>query len=133
MPPRRHSAPGRTHLALEYLEARELLAAYPTVTEQVFLERLNDARANPAAYGQAIGLDLSTVAPSQPLAFNTLLIEAARNHSQDMNDRRFFAHVNPSGIDPGQRMQAAGFAWTSYGESLVAGIADPGEALRTLI
>src|SRR5262249_61597556 len=67
------------------------------------------------------------------LAFNTLLIEVARNHSQDMNDRRFFAHVNPSGIDPGQRMQAAGFAWTGYGESLIAGIADPGEALRTLI
>lgn len=123
----------RRQLNLEVLESRELLAADPTVAEQVFLERLNDARANPPAYGQSIGLNLANVAASQPLAFNRNLIQAARDHSQDMNNRRFFAHTNPSGVNPGQRLQAAGFDWMGYGESLVAGVADPAGALRLLI
>src|SRR5436309_4048200 len=102
----------RTPLALEQLEIRQLLSGFqPTAVEQLFLEQLNDARANPAAYGASIGLDLSAVAPSQPLAFNTDLVESARLHSQDMNNRAYFAHNTPEGIDPGQRMSAAGFAW----------------------
>src|SRR5262245_22972449 len=116
---RRQTAPRRpAPLALENLEARELLAADPTPWEQLFLERLYDTRASPAAYGQAISLDLSGVAASQPLTFNANLIQAARDHSQDMNARRFFAHVNPSGVNPGQRMQDAGFNWINYGESI---------------
>lgn len=133
MPPRTHHALRRAVLTIEHLESRALLAVAPSATEQLFLERLNDARANPAAYGQAIGLDLSGVAPAQPLAFNTNLVQAARDHSQDMNDRRFFAHVNPSGLNPGQRLRNVGFAWTGYGESLAAGVEDPAEALRLLI
>jgi uncharacterized protein YkwD len=133
MPPRRHPARRRTYLALENLESRELLAYAPTALEQLFLERLNDARANPAAYGQMIGLDLSGVAPSQPLAINPNLVQSARDHSQDMNDRRFFAHTNPSGAGPGQRIQAVGFPWAGYGESLAAGIFDPTENLAALI
>src|SRR5262249_53053728 len=111
----------RIRLALEQLEARELLSADPLAVEQLFLEQLNDARANPAAYGTSIGLDLSGVAPSQPLAFNTQLIEAARLHSQDMNDRAYFAHNTPEGITPPQRMTASGFALTAWGESISAG------------
>jgi hypothetical protein len=63
--PRRPSI--RRPLALEQLESREVLTGYtPTAYEQLVLERLNDARANPAAYGQSIGFDLSGIAPSQP-------------------------------------------------------------------
>jgi hypothetical protein len=129
---RRH----RTCLRLEELEARHLLSGYdPMAVEQLFLEELNDARANPAAYGASIGVDLSAVAPSQPLAFSTQLIEAARLHSQDMNNRGYFSHYTPENIDPGQRMTAAGFAWTDWGESIAGGTAFPGpsDALRGLI
>ncbi len=133
MPRRRHHTAPRPFLALERLEPRELLAYPPTVAEQVFLERLNDARANPAAYGQSIGLDLAGVAPSQPLAFSTNLIQAARDHSQDMNDRRYFDHVSPSGLDPGDRMRAQGFNWMSYGESIAAGYPGPDQTLSALI
>src|SRR5437588_3642806 len=104
----------RTPLALEQLETRQLLSGFqPTAVEQLFLEELNDARANPAAYGASIGLDLSGVAPSQPLAFDPSLIAAALGHSQDMSVRNYFAHNTPEGIDPGQRMTAAGFPWNS--------------------
>src|ERR1700736_5983126 len=80
----------------------------PSAIEQLFLEQLNDARANPAAYGQQIGVDLSNVAPAQPLAFDPRLIASARGHAQDMNDRAYFGHNSSSGADPGQRITAQG-------------------------
>jgi uncharacterized protein YkwD len=126
----------RACLRLEPLETRQLLSGFaPSAAEQLFLEELNDARANPAAYGASIGVDLSGVAPSQPLAFNPALIQAARLHSQDMNDQGYFAHISPQGASPGDRISAAGFAWTGYGESIAGGTAFPGpsQALSGLI
>jgi uncharacterized protein YkwD len=119
---------------LEQLEAREVLSAYdPTAVEQVFLERLNDARANPAAYGQSIGVDLSNVAPSEPLALDPLLMQAAVLHSQDMNAQNYFSHTTPSGVGPDGRIAATGFVATGWGESIAAGYATPEAALQGLI
>src|SRR5262245_65198679 len=112
---RRGAVPRRCRPRLEELESRRLLSGYqPTAAEQLFLERLNDARANPAAYGASIGIDLSNVAPSQPLAFDTRLIQSARDHSQDMSDHNYFSHTGSDGSNPGQRMSAAGFPWQSW-------------------
>ncbi|HLJ95581.1 MAG TPA: CAP domain-containing protein, partial [Gemmataceae bacterium] len=124
----------RSRLHLELLETREVLSVFtPTAVEQAFLEQLNDARANPAAYGASIGLDLSSVAPAQPLAFDPRLIQSARLHSQDMNDRSYFAHITPDGIGPGQRMADAGLAAMNYGESIAGGYPGPSQALSALI
>ena len=122
----------RVHLNVEQLEARELLAA-PTAAEQLFLERLNDARANPAAYGASIGVDLSNVAASQPLAFSEQLIDAALGHSQDMNANNYFGHISPSGSDPGSRIAATGFQANGWGESIAAGYSTVDQALAGLI
>jgi uncharacterized protein YkwD len=131
---RASSVQRRSRPFLEALEPRQLLAGYqPTAQEQLFLEELNDARANPPAYGTSIGVDLSGVAPSQPLAFNTLLIQASRDHSQDMNDLGYFDHNTPQGVDPGQQMTNAGFTWTSWGQSIAAGYQTPAQALQGLI
>jgi uncharacterized protein YkwD len=128
----------RPRLHLEELESRLVLSGVPpTAVEQLFLEELNEARANPAAYGAAIGVDLSGVAPSQPLAFDSNMIGAARLHSQDMNDYSFFDHINLAGPrvgqGPGERLDAAGVPWTSWGESIAAGYATPADALAGLI
>src|SRR5437868_3211254 len=121
---------------LETLEGRDLPAGFqPTAVEQQMLEQLNDARANPAAYGATIGVDLSGVAPSQPLAFDPLLVQAARQHAQDMNTRGYFGQNTPEGTDPGQRMSQVGFNWITWGESSIGGAAysDPASALRALV
>lgn len=119
---------------LEFLENRLVPSGFePTATEQQFLEQLNDARANPAAYGNSIGLDLFGVSATQPLAFETRLIEAARLHSQDMNQRNYFAHNTPEGVSPGQRITNAGFAWNSFGESIAFGQLTTAGALKLLI
>ncbi len=122
---------------LEELEPRQLLSgSTPAAMEQLLLERLNDVRAEPAAYGRSIGLDLSNVAPAPPLAFQPLLIQAAQQHSQDMNDRGYVSHTTPDGQDVVDRLTwGVGFPWTAYGESIAAGrnLADPEDALRSLI
>jgi uncharacterized protein YkwD len=127
----------RCQLQLEELETRQVLSGFqPTAVEQVFLEDLNDARANPTAYGQSIGVNLSYIAPSQPLAFDTDLIMAARLHSLDMNTRAYFSHYTPEGVGPQTRMINAGYpAGTAWGESIAAGSVyqDPAAALAGLI
>jgi uncharacterized protein YkwD len=105
----------------------------PSAVEQVFLERLNDARADPAAYGASIGVDLSNVVPSPPLAFDPRLVDAARKHSQDMNDRNYFDHTTPEGLTPWDRMTNAGFPWVSAAESIAAAFSTPEAALASLI
>ena len=111
---RRTARPG-----LEDLENRSLLCGYsPTDIEELYLQELNDARFNPAAYGVSLGLDLSSVAPSQPLAMSPLLVESARLHSQDMIAQNYFGHTTPQGVGPEQRIEATGFEDTGYAESI---------------
>ncbi len=103
----------------ESIEPRTLLSGFsPTAVEQYYLELLDDARFNPAAYGSSLGIDLSGVAPAQPLAMNTLLVESARLHSQDMIAQNYFAHDTPQGVDPGGRIAATGFAANGWAESI---------------
>jgi uncharacterized protein YkwD len=120
---------------LEALESRTLLSAglQPTAQEQLLLQQLNAIRADPAAYGQSIGVDLSGVAPAQPLAFSTLLDSSAQAHSQDMNDQNYFGHNSSTGQTPDQRMTAAGFNWDAWGESIAAGFTTSASALQALI
>jgi uncharacterized protein YkwD len=119
---------------LEQLEERQVLSGYtPTPQEQLFLERLNDARANPTAYGQSIGVDLSYIASSQPLAFDTRLIQSSRDHSQDMNVNNYFGHTGSDGTSPFQRMSNVGFPWVGAAESIAAGQSSPETALQALI
>ena len=109
----------RARLQIEQLETRFAPSGVqPTPLEQEFLERLNDARANPAAYGASVGLDLSGVRPAPPLAFDTRLIAAALGHSQDMATRGYFSHFTPEGIGPQQRILAAGFPAPGSEESI---------------
>jgi uncharacterized protein YkwD len=90
----------------------------PTGDEQLYLEYINRARANPAAEGVRLanagadhpeiqsaydffGVDLAkmvnefaAISPAPPLSFNELLIQAARLHSQDMFNYAFQGHYS---------------------------------------
>lgn len=46
---------------------------------------------------------------------------AAQRYAEDMATRQFFAHDSPEGTDPGDRLLAAGFRWTAFGENIAAG------------
>ncbi len=99
--------------------------AQPSAVEQAMLEQINRARLDPAAEAARLGIDLNndlaagTISASakSPLAFNTMLETAAALHSQDMLNRDYFDHVK-DGVDPGDRITAAGYNWNSYGENI---------------
>ncbi|MGJ5748912.1 RNA polymerase sigma factor (sigma-70 family) [Streptomyces puniciscabiei] len=56
-----------------------------------------------------------------PLTEDAQLQKAAQGHSDDMAARHFFDHTNPDGADPGQRITAAGYLWSTYGENIAQG------------
>src|SRR5438477_7171641 len=68
-------------------------AGDPPAAEQLVLEVINRARANPTAEGARLGIDItegltatqvSEVMVRPPLAMNKILLGVARAHSQDM-------------------------------------------------
>ncbi len=56
-----------------------------------------------------------------PLKLDDNLVEAAGRHASDMVRRHYMDHTNPDGQGPGDRMAAAGFRGSSWGENIAAG------------
>lgn len=60
-----------------------------------------------------------------PVTDNSELRDAAQKHSDDMAARNFFDHTNPDGVDPGARITAVGYRWSTYGENIARGQQTP--------
>ena len=60
-----------------------------------------------------------------PLAWDDGAAEVAYAHSVDMDVRDFFAHTNPDGLEPWDRLSAAGVAWSTAGENIARGYDTP--------
>lgn len=54
----------------------------------------------------------------EPLEWCALCARVARSHSRDMYTEGYFSHVDVEGVDPFDRMQAAGIGYASAGENL---------------
>ncbi|MGH1339901.1 MAG: CAP domain-containing protein, partial [Nannocystales bacterium] len=87
-----------------------------TELENEILAIVNQRRAEGANCGSA-----GSFGPAGPVTANPALRCAARVHSQDMVDRNFFDHTNPSGESPFQRMVEAGYQYSTAGENIAAG------------
>ncbi|WP_254897621.1 sigma-70 family RNA polymerase sigma factor [Kitasatospora sp. NA04385] len=59
-----------------------------------------------------------------PVTADAKLATAALRHSEDMAARDFFDHTNPDGAGPQQRIDAAGYAWSGWGENIARGQKD---------
>lgn len=101
----------------------------PSAEEQMHLELINRARANPKAEARIYGLssvtegvtDTSKMSTNamQPLTFNYKLYLAAKGHSKDMADNEYFAHYSQgSGKSPFDRIEDQGYNYASGGENL---------------
>jgi uncharacterized protein YkwD len=62
-----------------------------------------------------------------PLDMNETLRLIAREHSQDMASRNYFSHVSPEGIQPADRITAAGLSYGAVAENIASnrGLPDP--------
>lgn len=65
-----------------------------------------------------------------PVSANAQLRTAALRHSQDMAAKDYFDHNSPDGRDPGDRITAAGYRWTTYGENIARGQQTPAEVME---
>ena len=93
--------------------------------ENQMLALVNAQRAMGATCG-------NTVYPPAPLlTMNATLTTAARAHTYDMVNRDFFAHTNPDGKTPGDRITALGYDWNTYGENITAGHATAASAFQS--
>jgi uncharacterized protein YkwD len=68
--------------------------------------------------------------PADPLTMDPLLRCVARGHSLDMYERGFFDHTNPDGDGPGERLAAAGYMGSTWGENIAQGYASPEEVVQ---
>jgi uncharacterized protein YkwD len=80
------------------------------------LARINTARASGASCGSA-----GSFASAGALGWHGRLVTAATGHTQDMVTADFFSHTGSDGSTVGQRVTAAGYAWSAVGENIAAG------------
>lgn len=94
-----------------------MTAVSMTPHDQLLLELINRARADPTAEAARYGIGLNdgisgspiSSAAKQPLAPNQLLTDIAGAHSQDMLDNNYFDHTNLAGQSPSARGSAVGY------------------------
>lgn len=65
-----------------------------------------------------------------PLTPNAKLTAAARGHSQDMANNDFFSHTGSNGSSPGDRVDAQGYNWSTWGENIAAGYSSPAAVMN---
>nr|WP_281392501.1 CAP domain-containing protein [Chitinophaga varians] len=86
-----------------------------TIDRAVLLSLVNDVRSKGCNCG---GVQMP---PVGPVVWNDLLEKAAYNFSVDMKTNNFFSHTSPSGSTPGNRLDAVGYKWNTYGENIAQG------------
>ncbi|MFB0614679.1 CAP domain-containing protein [Streptomyces sp. AGS-58] len=57
----------------------------------------------------------------QALTLDSALTKAAQTHSADMAAHQNMSHTGSDGSSPGDRITAAGYAWSGYGENVAYG------------
>ncbi|MFT5522472.1 MAG: hypothetical protein ACI9G1_003862 [Pirellulaceae bacterium] len=116
-------------LLIEQLDARVLFAV--SAEAQEFVYQLNMARHDPNAYSlqQELGVDLSDVEASPPLAVNSALGVSAQFHASELATHNYFGHQSDvTGDWPNKMARDAGYDLPSHWpddsnqvESLAAG------------
>lgn len=97
--------------------------AEPT-TEEILLQLVNDVRTTGCTCGN------TPYPPVAAVTWNDLLEDAAKVHSDDMNDNNSFSHRGSDGSTAGDRITQAGYNWRTYGENIARGYPDEEAVIR---
>ncbi|MFF9839814.1 CAP domain-containing protein [Streptomyces sp. NPDC013740] len=65
-----------------------------------------------------------------PLRSDAKLRTAAQEHADDMSARHYYAHESPEGRNAGDRISAAGYTWSTWGENIHRGPHTPAQAVE---
>ncbi|HEV8508703.1 MAG TPA: CAP domain-containing protein [Chitinophagaceae bacterium] len=85
------------------------------VNKATLLQLVNDVRKKGCTCGT------TAMPPVTTIAWNDQLAKAAYDHSVDMNAHDYFSHDGLDGSNPGKRITAAGYHWSSWGENIAQG------------
>jgi uncharacterized protein YkwD len=96
----------------------------PSAYEAEVLQLTNAIRATGTTCGSR------SYGPKPPLSANPLLGKASRTYARRMGQEGFFSHTSPAGDGPGDRAEAAGYAWSRYGENIAAGYRTPRDVVE---
>ncbi|MFJ7627516.1 sigma-70 family RNA polymerase sigma factor [Streptomyces sp. NPDC097595] len=66
-----------------------------------------------------------------PVTGNDELTTAAQRHSEDMAAHDYFSHTSQDGSGPGERITAAGYRWSTYGENIAKGQRTPADVMNS--
>ncbi|NED11899.1 CAP domain-containing protein, partial [Streptomyces sp. SID9124] len=66
-----------------------------------------------------------------PVTGNDQLTTAAQRHSEDMAAKDYFSHTSQDGSGPGERITAAGYRWSTYGENIAKGQRTPADVMNS--
>lgn len=84
-------------------------------SQQRLLDLVNQARTSGHKCGN------KNYPPVNSVSWNSQLADAAKKHSDYMNSTGKLDHTGEGGSNAGDRVTAAGYNWTSYGENIAEG------------
>jgi uncharacterized protein YkwD len=93
------------------------------VNERI-LQLANEARARPRRCGSRQFPEVP------PLALESHLTSAAREHARDMAKHDMLEHTGTDGSTPDQRITRAGYKWRAAGENIASGPTTPEEVME---
>ncbi len=82
------------------------------------LRAVNEARAQARVCGKVAKPSVPAVAA---VVWNDLLFSASAGHSQYMAQTEDFGHTTRAGLEPGKRVNNAGYKFNKLGENIAAG------------
>ncbi len=86
-----------------------------TLTKLEMTQFINEARGRSRSCGN------ENFQATDSISWNETLSQAALNHSQDMATNNFFSHTGSDGLNPGARIELAGYIAATWGENISAG------------
>lgn len=101
---------------------------WPTEARAFECEVLDLVNAQRAAGATCGGLKYD---PVPALTMHPILRKSARGHAKDMADKGYFDHASPDGSSSGDRMKAAGYEGSFYGENIAHGQDDPAAVMKS--
>jgi len=104
-----------TEEPVEATVSRAVCSSSDSDMQQRLLELINDARATQRSCGS------ESYPATRALFWNTDLLDAAREHSDDMATHNFFDHTGSDGRSASDRVTGQGYRWRTVGENIAAG------------
>jgi uncharacterized protein YkwD len=85
------------------------------IDKNKLLELVNNLRTTGCTCGSTNMPKVATV------VWHDLLEQSATAHSKDMEAKKYFSHTSQDGKNPGQRLTAVGYVWTTWAENIANG------------